>query len=287
LFDEVGRKKLRSYEKSNRCSSVDDYVEFLAKGLQLESSKRIKQLKRKIENIKSDIIKFEKWKRIYRDVIADQYSLEGDSFRQDGVRVKFQQQQSYYQRKSALLDKLKRATLYQSSAEQRLRSAQERLEQFQGKRRTSSLKVVFNPMTHVLAKKEVKNGHQHKSDIPAGVKIFRCKGGSLAVGTSASSNDYIRSKWATKNDYWFHLDGDHSAHAIWKSPDGGRPTFDTISMVASAVLECSGLKSSEVNIIYTQVKNIKAVKHSPGKVIYKKEKHLRIDFCPQWRENCS
>ena len=72
-----------------------------------------------------------------------------------------------------------------------------------------------------------------------------------------------------------------------KAQRGGRPALDIIIMASSAVLEHSGLKSSEVNIIYTQVKNIKAVKHSPGKVIYKKEKHLRIDFCPQWRENCS
>ena len=88
-------------------------------------------------------------------------------------------------------------------------------------------------------------------------------------------NDQLRNRWASKEDYWFHLDGLKSTHAILKLERPTLPTQDQLSMAASIVARFSHFIDDWIPIIYTQVKNLKGVSGSPGMVIYKKEKHLR------------
>jgi predicted ribosome quality control (RQC) complex YloA/Tae2 family protein len=283
LFNEVGRKPLKNREKRNDQIEIDDYLIGLKSEKQNVAGKKKKALKRKVENIKSDLVKFEKWKRLFDEVNADKHPLDTNKFSQAGVRVKFGSEQSYYHRKSILLDKLKKHRLYSEMAQDRLKQAEMKLDRNKETNKQVN-EVIFNPMTHknVLSNQKAT---ESKDKTPDGVVMYQFPMGKLAIGLSAQGNDYIRGKWANKKNYWFHLDGDTSPHAIWKGSDDGRPSMDIVILVSSAILDHSSIDRDEINIIYTEVKNLKAVKGSAGKVIYKKEKHLRVWRDRQWRKN--
>jgi predicted ribosome quality control (RQC) complex YloA/Tae2 family protein len=96
----------------------------------------------------------------------------------------------------------------------------------------------------------------------------------VGVGISAIGNDQLRNKWSGKDDYWVHLDGLKSAHAIVKITSGTL-TQDMLNLGASIVAKFSHFSDDWIPVIYTQVKNVKGVSGAAGMVIYKKEKHLR------------
>ncbi len=281
LFDNVGRKDLKKKNTSNTCAGIDEYHNFLQEADLNITSKKLKYLKRKEENIKGDINKFERWKKIFQNVLEDNCNLENLVFNQDGMRIKFNVEQSYYNRKSLLLDKLKKHKLYSQMAIKRLDEITAQILKKQSTGFIAFQTPVFNPMTHknLQIKEEVSS-----KQMPEGVKFFIFPTGTLAIGLSAQGNDYIRSRWAGKSDFWFHLDGDRSPHGIWKSKNGQRPVFDEIAIIGSAISEYSALDSSEVNLVYTEVKNLKGVKQSPGKVTFKKEKRIRILADLGWQE---
>ena len=108
-------------------------------------------------------------------------------------------------------------------------------------------------------------------------KIIKIADISYGVGKSASGNDQLRSKWANKDDYWFHLDGNKSSHVIVKL-SGQQLSTEVINTAATLVAHFSQFKDEWIPIIFTQVKNLKGITGTPGMVIYKKEKHLS---CPK------
>ena len=57
-----------------------------------------------------------------------------------------------------------------------------------------------------------------------------------------------------------------------------------LRLIGSVMIEYSEFDFSEANLIYTQVKNLKGVKGAPGKVIFKKEKHIKVICDPNWRD---
>ncbi len=93
------------------------------------------------------------------------------------------------------------------------------------------------------------------------------------MGRDARENDFLRSKWAGKNDFWFHLKEGPSSHLVVKVDSASLLTEEAWQEIAGKL---SGRKEGEVDLIYTEVKNLKAVKGAPGKVLYKKEKHRRV-----------
>ena len=105
---------------------------------------------------------------------------------------------------------------------------------------------------------------------------------SLGIGLSSNGNDQLRSDWAKKSDYWFHLDGDKSPHIIIKLKDLSL-TENVFIVVASAMISYSKMDYREANLIYTQVKNLKGVKGASGKVTYKKEKRIRVLYNKDWK----
>lgn len=104
----------------------------------------------------------------------------------------------------------------------------------------------------------------------------------LAIGKDAQANDYLRTKWAGKEDLWFHLEGHKSGHLIVK----GKINFDEkiFSLMGSLIRDYSNIEIDEIPLIYTQVKNIKGLKGKSGTVTYSKEKYLRVIYQKNWSE---
>ena len=76
------------------------------------------------------------------------------------------------------------------------------------------------------------------------------------------------------------MDGDTSPHAIVKADQLELNEF-LFDVVASIILHYSGHDFTHANLIYTKVKDLKGVKGTPGKVIFKKEKRYyakKIDW---------
>lgn len=96
------------------------------------------------------------------------------------------------------------------------------------------------------------------------------------MGTTAVGNDQLRSQHAKKAHWWFHIDSATSAHVIAMTDDNSEEVLN----YAAGLLMKDQLKkqpeATEIDIIYTQVKNLKSVKGQAGKVLYKKEKRRRF-----------
>ncbi len=109
------------------------------------------------------------------------------------------------------------------------------------------------------------------------------KGIKCYLGRRAQENDFIRKEFGKKEDMWLHLEGMKSGHMIVKNGNQNLEVED-YQILSSALVDLNGIVINDIPIVYTQVKNIKPVKGSPGMVIYKKEKHLKVHFEPEWRQ---
>ena len=119
-----------------------------------------------------------------------------------------------------------------------------------------------------LHKKETKDVVE-KSENQIIIKKY--DGYTFGIGKDAGGNDYLRSKWGLKNDLWFHSEAGSSQHVVVKVIKEGK--WDEIIKNITHIFLPNG---GDMNLIYTQLKNVKGIKGSKGLVEYKKEKHIRI-----------
>tara|TARA_B100000925_G_C22004018_1_gene472721 strand:- start:1077 stop:2315 length:1239 start_codon:yes stop_codon:yes gene_type:complete len=101
------------------------------------------------------------------------------------------------------------------------------------------------------------------------------KYGIYVLGKSSKENDLLRSTWAGANDYWFHFKNLPGPHLFLKLNPGIVILPEVLELVCQAFRNNSETKMLEVDIIYTQVKYLKKVSGSQGKVIPKNERSYR------------
>lgn len=96
------------------------------------------------------------------------------------------------------------------------------------------------------------------------------------VGRNNKQNDYIVSKLAKDEDYWFHTKDCAGSHVLLKSKN---PSEELIFKCAKLAKEFSkGKQSSKVGVIYTKRKNLKKPpKANLGYVTYKNEIEIIVD----------
>lgn len=104
---------------------------------------------------------------------------------------------------------------------------------------------------------------------------FNIDGYKVFVGRNNRQNDFIVSKLAKDEDYWFHTKDCAGSHILLKC---ATPDDKLIFECAKLAKEYSkGSKSSKVGVIYTQSKNLKKPpKANLGYVIYKNEQEIII-----------
>lgn len=98
------------------------------------------------------------------------------------------------------------------------------------------------------------------------------------IGKNNKQNDYLTTKFARKNDLWFHTKDIHGSHVILKI-EKEFPSMKTIEKCAQiAAFYSKAQNSSNVPVDYTFVKYVKKP-HSakPGMVIYTHQKTLYVN----------
>ncbi len=271
IFDQAGRKQLEHKEICESKLKLD--VDLLFP--QAKSDKQVtKKNNRKIQNIQKDLQACMLWNEIQELAVNDLLDLNDDVFKYKGLKLKFERDLSYYQKKNKIFEKIKKLKIGESFLKQRL-------EEFKGQlSKTNEEHLVQQNITFPLWVKKSKEVVPKKYS-KTGIEEFVINNHKFAVGTSAQGNDYLRVNWSSKNDLWIHLDGYTSAHVIVKGND--LSNIEIISIAASITASYSNFTADEVPIIFTQVSNLKGIKGKPGAVTYKKEKHLIVKNI-KWKE---
>lgn len=98
------------------------------------------------------------------------------------------------------------------------------------------------------------------------------------IGKNNKQNDYLTTKIANDNDYWFHTKNIHGSHLILKC-NGEMPKLSTIKQCAKLSAYYSKAKfSSHVPVDYTLIKYVKKPNGSaPGYVIYTNNKTIYVN----------
>lgn len=266
IFDQIERREIERKDIEN-ISSPDFFSEEVVK----VSPKKIK---RKIQNINKDLELCMQWRFLNDKLQANAFTLEERIFNYNGIKVKFETTENFYQRRDKIFQKIKKLKNGENILRKRLEDTKNE-EQNIAQQENVDQKIYYP--VWMIKEAKVSSKKVQRNDI----EIFHIGEVKYGVGLSANGNDYLRSKWSTKSDIWVHLDVEKSAHVIIKTPKS--VTITELEIAASIVADYSSYKDEQIPIIYTQVKDVKGVKGSPGLVIYKKEKHLRLRKT-QWKE---
>jgi predicted ribosome quality control (RQC) complex YloA/Tae2 family protein len=199
----------------------------------------------------------------------DMYELKvGDQ------KIKFEGELNPYEKRNLLFQKIKKLKRGETILTERLGSVQQQL----AGKNIAPVKQSTIPIVKPIWGEEKILQIQAPKASNDEFKVFILENCQIGVGLNAQGNDQLRNKWASKDDYWLHLEGLKSSHAIIKVPNNQVVTAEVLNMAASIVAHFSHFNDDWIPIIHTQVKNLKGVSGAAGMVIYKKEKHLR---CPK------
>ena len=243
--------------------------------------RRQKSLLRRRDKIACDLERVGLWKKLShfaRMARDNEFENQMEVF---GFRFKFQKDENVFRRRNKLYNKAKSLRKAELLLAQRLKDTDDELAAVLKGEMTIERKTkkIISPIWC-----QQKNSRNLPKNVPKGVKLFSYKGIKGAMGTNAQSNDWIRIQFANKNDYWFHLAAGNSAHIILKTDQIDMANIELLEVVASCLQGTSLGSYGDIPIIFTQVKNLKGVKGSPGKVLYKKEKHLVLRYQNGWRK---
>lgn len=296
LFDEVGRREIDTgkltLDKKEKKTIHDLYEEEKERVLTKIVNPKVKGLKNKIKKIKGEIENLNSWSTVETILAKEDFNLDGEEkFVFQGVKVKFNKIWSHYKKVDKIYQKkksIKKAIFIQKG---RLEKAEEELLRLNSREELSAFKEnaeIIRPVfkldrdekknRSIQKKKEVNESLTYEVliGIVLGIKL------TLAIGKNAQGNDEIRSNFAKKNDFWFHINGYKSTHGILKVEKDQSLTPEVLSYLGSILADYSNLSIQEIPVLYTQVKNLKGVKGSPGKVIYKKQKEISVYYQKDW-----
>ncbi len=280
IFNEIGRKSVDKIEFDQQVPSIDDLLKtFLVKVK--GTSRQLKSLNRKIENIKQDLLKItmaiELEEKLKTNRCEELFEKEELSYQ--GFKVKFKGVQTYYQKLNLVYIKIKKMKSVIGMLEERSRSTQE-------EKAKLSENAEFQIKCFYPVWKKISVSHpKSETNTEFAHKIYNFETYTLAVGLSAQGNDYLRNTWSSKDDLWFHYDSKQSPHAICKVKETYLLKESDFVTIGSAIRDASKFKDTEIDLIYTAVKNLKSVKGKPGSVTFKKEKRIRIYYNEVWKNN--
>ncbi len=271
IFDSLGRKKLEI-----RPPKLTDYnllaVEVF-KGGALKS-KTVKKSERKVMLIEKDLRVCQKWAELQNLLVQDQLDLSQLKFKWNGIKCKFDREDTHFQRRDKLFRKVKKLKIGEQVLKERLKSEKAKLSGAQDQ-------VVEQKIIHPVWNKQKSDKISLSSAGNNEVKYFKYEDLQIAIGLNSKANDWIRKDWAKKSDIWMHLDEYKSSHLFIKGDHSF--SMDLYSLFASILADFSDFQADVIPIIFTQVSNLKGIKGKSGLVNYKKEKHLSLPRV-NWKE---
>ena len=279
IIEDVGGQALQQGDERSE-SSFLGYGE-IEKDLK-ELRTRRKKTKTKMNRIENDLKRIRKWKELEKFVQTEKFPLTPKKQKICQINFNFIGTKEEWGQKNFIFNKiksLKKIEAYQA----------ERLEDAQSLSKSLELEeaVIFKRQAIIFPKWVIKKPTTEavkKVEKLDYVLISLKGGGRLGIGLSQRGNDQLRNSWAKKDDTWFHLDGQSSSHAIYK---GELLSPEIIDLIATILAEYSNYSSEGIPILFTQVRNIKGVRGTPGKVIFKKEKRRMVKKVGDWQENIS
>ncbi len=278
LFKDLGFAEVDFGNKDSEFN-IDDYLaigngEVLAKK-SLKYSKRMKTL----QKMKGELILLNGVDalRPWTEKDLEEVKSVGDG----RFKVSFRGLEGHFKKREYLFDKIKGWEKSRKLVKDRIGKIEKEASEVKSATDSYQLKdqKIIQPIWNYEKKKTTIQGHQNYIEI-----LY--KGTKCYLGRRAQENDYIRKEFGKKDDIWIHLEGMKSGHMIVKN-SGVNLEVDDLQILSSALVDLNGIVINEIPIIYTAVKNLKAVKGSPGMVTFKKEKHLKLYFDDQWRQKLS
>lgn len=281
LFDELGRSVIGRSEKKDRLFPVEDIWEkegLLASSFGEKSqNKKKKKLTRKIGFIKKDLENASQWQVLQSWVLGlnpEEYSLPDGKFKKNQVSFNFGFGRDFFFKREMIFQRIKRLKKAEIFLKDRLSQAMGELDNVhkQGEKNNSF------PQNNIeiIWPQDIKQSLKKEKEQHFDIEFYTYEGVKYGVGLSAKSNDQLRGQFSKKNHWWFHLEGEKSAHVIAFTDK----LTEGVIKRASFLLFQSVLKKQadrgEIDILYTQVKNLRSVSGQVGKVLFKKEKRRRI-----------
>ncbi len=276
LFDDLGRHREKVHELSSpKVPQMDELLQEELKASELKAyNSKPSFLQRKKENIEDDLRKSRQWQKL-QSILDQGRDLDGVyELKVDDQKIKFEGDLNPFERRNLLFQKIKKLKRGEGILTQRLQTVDELIQGTASEPKVTSTVPIIKPVWGE-EKAAAKAPQRSQSEEYRIIRLETCH---IGVGNSSQGNDQLRNKWASKEDFWIHLDGLKSAHAIIKPLGQAIPTPEIINVGASIVAHFSHFNDDWIPIIYTQVKNLKGVTGAAGMVTYKKEKHLR---CPR------
>lgn len=289
LFDEVGRKDLVNKKRDNLSiiSNIDDYYNELENELKKLNSNnsKVKKIKVKIKKINDDLVKLKKWED-YKVKITNPLIPDDEFFSiLSSLKIKKKDTDNRYKQLSLFFDRFKRIQASIAVQNERLELALEDLKKIEKKESMAPIGILPVVSPQWFEGKVAKN---KKVDSSKEYEILEFNNWKMAIGLNAHGNDQIRNSWGKKDDYWIHLSGYPSAHAIIKlNHQSAVIEQEMIQTAASAIRDYSKLELEQVPIVYTKLKNVKSIKSKAGLVTYTKEKYLTVEFNKNWKATIS
>ncbi len=131
-------------------------------------------------------------------------------------------------------------------------------------------------LTH-LGKLLSEDPHSGADDMRKSVFSFVSPSGfRVSVGRSAKDNNRLTFNYARGEDVFFHVRDYPGAHVILHTGGAGYTDEDILFCAKLAKQFSKAKKGGRVEVIYTKVKYVRPLKKSPGKVIFSKEKSVRV-----------
>ncbi len=277
LVSFVGEKITTS---DGRLHTIEEYLEKeekKVKGLPLQKKKE-KFLNRKLQNIKDDLQLVSKWPQIENDLLSEKIDLNSDSINIHGQKLKFHGVINPWLKKDLIFQKIKKLKKAQGILDLRLRDTENEYGEVQSGKfefEITKEKAIAPLWNNQSASKKLLSA-QHS------VKYFRIKNINGVIALDAESNDWIRGQ-AAKEHWWFHIDQYTGSHLILKIDELASISILELSAIASCLRDYSKLNILSIPLVYSQVKHIKGVKGSQGKVIITKPKYMQCDYA-DWKE---
>lgn len=285
-FDELGRrddgaKIERPYLEND--THIEQYLNSELEKLEKKSfpKKKKKFLDNKIKKIENDIKRIQLWRQLQGEIKS--MNLEDkDELSWNGHKIKFKYKENSYQKQGQLYELVKKWRKGETIQQRRLLECIQERKKWENGEAYKSVR----PRPIYIPFWDTKKG-QNDNSMGSGFKVetFQFESWTLKVGKDAKSNDFLRNNWAHKEDYWFHIEGDTSAHVIIKSSSKSIELNDQLFIViASALKEFSKKSYLDIPIVYSQVKGLRGVKGAPGSVTIKRPRYRNVAYDQDWRK---
>lgn len=246
-----------------------------------EFSKSKKFLEKKAKNIRSDLGRFRQRDSIKQELIDDKIKLDEKYFDLCGIKIKFKEDDSYYQRKNLIFQKIKNLDQVESLLQNRLKDVETILSKSSTKMLDEKVKLAVT-QPH-WGQNDRKGVQTTKSSVYRILTFEFPSKLRVRISLDARSNDELRSTSA-KDHLWFHQEIGAGAHLVAKTERFDQLLSEDLFLIASLIHHYSKLTGNEVGLMYSTVKELRGLKGSVGMVTVKKPKYLTVFIGGNWRD---